>query len=328
MELIPASVLLAVGFLILLKGADFLVEGSVGLATRFGISQLVIGLTIVAMGTSAPEVAASITATLTGSGNLAVGNVYGSNIANLALIGGICALLRPIRVSPGVLRREIPVMLLTALLLLPLLYDGKLSRPNSLLLLALFFGLLAFTVRSGLRQAQTHRTGLLAMAELVPDVPQKPPTSFLKTLLFILLGLVGLAFGAYLTVESAKTIGKAIGISEAVLGITVVAVGTSLPELITCLVAAFKGHDDISVGNLVGSNIFNTLLVIGASGMTRPFEIHPRFIGVDFWIMIAVSAIFFLLALPGKKIGRLSGFILTTGYFLYMAYLFVYTRNQ
>ncbi|MBN1123806.1 MAG: calcium/sodium antiporter [Sedimentisphaerales bacterium] len=328
MNIILACVLLPIGLLILLKAADMLVEGSVGLAQRFGISQLIIGLTIVAMGTSAPEVAASITATLTDSGNLAIGNVYGSNIANLALVGGLCAVIRPILVSPGVLRREMPVMLFTALLLFPLLHDGNLSRPDSLILLLLFTGLMIIILRSGLLQARAHRNGTLPVSDLILNVPQTAPTSIVKSTVFILLGLLGLAFGAYLTVESAKALGKAVGISDAVLGITVVAVGTSLPELITCLVAAFKGHDDISVGNLVGSNIFNTLLVVGASGMTRPFSINPRFVGIDYRIMMIISATFFVLALPKKKISRPAGLFMATTYVLYIAYLFVFTRNQ
>ncbi len=329
MNLILACVLFPVGLVLLLKSADLLVDGAAGLAQRFGISPLVIGLTVVAMGTSAPEVAASITAALTHSGAIAVGNVYGSNVANLALVGGLCALLRPTQVSAGVLRRELPVMLLVAGLLWPLFRDGTLERAESVGLLALFLALLVYTIATARRAAKAdlESTVHAGVVELHPHVPARMPRSLPKAMVLVIVGLLGLALGAYLTVESAKAVGRAIGISDAVLGITVVAIGTSLPELITSLVATFKGEDELSVGNLVGSNIFNTLLVVGLAGAVRPFSVEARFVRADYAIMMGVSAAFWLLALPRKRLSRAAGALLVLGYAAYMVYLFGYTRH-
>jgi len=335
MNLILACILFPIGLVLLLKSADLLVDGAVGLARRFGISPLIIGLTVVAMGTSAPEVAASVTAALTGTGQIALGNVYGSNVANLALVGGLCALVWPLTVSRGVLRRELPVMLLVTALLWPVLRDGRLSRLESLQLLVVFFGLLVLTIWVALRE---RREGAEATAEpggpvhaglveLTPAVPQAVPTSLPKAILLVVLGLIGLPLGAYLVVESAKAFGRAVGISDAVLGITVVAIGTSLPELLTSLVAVFKRQDDISVGNLVGSNIFNTLLVVGAAGTSRPLDVGHRFIAVDYAIMLGTGVVFWVLAWPKRRLGRVSGAMLLVGYVAYMVYLFVYTRT-
>ncbi|MCK5175660.1 MAG: calcium/sodium antiporter, partial [Planctomycetes bacterium] len=242
--------MLIVGLVILVKGADFLVDGAVGIAQMFGISPLIIGLTIVAMGTSAPEVAASITAAAKGFGDTAIGNVYGSNIANLALIGGICAMISPIRVRAGMLRKELPVMLVSALLLLPALaVDSYLSRNESFMLLALFGGLVAYTVYIGLQQAKVSP----AESEHAEENLSKKQASLTTNIIYVVIGLAALAFGADLAIRGAVVLGKALGLSEAVIGLTIMAIGTSLPELMTCVIAARKGHDDLSIGNLVGS---------------------------------------------------------------------------
>lgn len=318
--------LLPLGIAVLVKGADWLVDGAVAIAERLGLTPLIIGLTIVAMGTSAPEVAASIAAALAGSGDIAVGNVYGSNIANLALIGGVCAMIRPIAVHRTALRRDIPLMLAAAFALWPVLHDGRLSRPEAAGLLSFFVAIFLFTVHTERLRAIRDRK-VLAKAEAIIEqaVPRLPKTLGLSVL-SVVLGLVSLAVGAHLTVVSASALGRAVGISEAVIGLTVVAVGTSLPELTTCLVAAFKGHDDLSIGNLVGSNIFNALLVIGAAGMTRPFTVSPRLAGADFWPMAAVSIAFALIALVARRISRPAGLALLVAYGGYMGYLFLLNR--
>jgi len=244
---------------ILWKSAELLVAGAVGLAQKLGVSSLVVGLTVVAMGTSAPEVAASIAGVLrkTGSGDLAVGNVFGSNIANLALVGGLVALIQPLRVQRKTLFREIPVMLAVALLLWPLLRNSNISRPEAIILLAVFAALIILTVYAARRESrQPERPS----EKLEPDTKYNVRT-IKKGMIFVVIGLVGLALGAKISVDGAVFIGLRIGLSERVIALTVIAFGTSLPELVTCVVAALKGHHDISVGNLVGSNIFNTLLV-------------------------------------------------------------------
>jgi len=313
MNIFRAVIFLVCGLVILWKCAEFLVEGAVGLAERLGVSHLVVGLTVVAMGTSAPEVAASIAAVFreVGGGDLAIGNVYGSNIANLALVGGLCALIRPIKVQRSVLRREMPVMMLVALLLWPFLRNLSLSRLEGIGLLVIFSSLILLTVQTARKEEQKNQS-------ISEQTATSNMNSMKKCILFVLAGLAGLALGAKITVDGAVFIGIQIGLSEAVIGLTIIAVGTSLPELATCLVAAIKGQDDISIGNLVGSNIFNTLLVVGAAGSIRPFEIVKRLAGVDYWIMIWVSGVFIAIALMAKEIGRIGGAILFAGYAAYI----------
>ena len=272
---------LVAGLLILIKGADFLVDGAVALAEKLGISPLVIGLTIVAMGTSAPEVATSVTAAVRNLGNLAIANVYGSNIANLALVGGICALIRPLKVVVRVQRRELPVMLIVGLLLYPFLYDLFLSRFESVILLSVFLALIVFTVISAIFESKSQPDTVKQVSEHIHEVSSGKDKPLSRSIVYILLGLIALAGGAHLTLESAVFIGQQAGLSKTVIGLTIVAIVTSLPELITCVVAALKGHDDISIGNLVGSNVFNTLLVIGTAGSIKPFATNARLIGVD-----------------------------------------------
>lgn len=326
MNIVSAIILLVGGLVILWKCAELLVAGAVALAERLGVSSLVVGLTVVAMGTSTPELAASIAGVLRKSGeggNIAIGNVFGSNIANLALVGGLIALIRPLRVKKQTLRREIPVMILMALLLWPFLHNSYLSRPESIALLAVFAVLMLLTIHIARKEAgNVKREAASVKRDTRHDIRDMK-----KNVLFIVIGLIGLALGAKMVVEGAVFIGEKIGLSEGVIALTIIAFGTSLPELVTCLAATIKGHHDISVGNLVGSNIFNTLLVVGGAGVVREFTIEPRFAGgTDYWIMIIVSAAFALAVLLGKRIiGRLSGTLLLCGYVGYLVYLFGYS---
>lgn len=323
LSLLWAMILLPVGLIVLIKGADWLVDGSVAIAKHLGMSPLIIGLTIVAMGTSAPEVAASVKAALQNSPGIAVGNVYGSNIANLALVGGLCAIIRPISVSSAALRRDIPLMLGSALLLYGFFYTGlSLSRFESTLILIIFVGIIVFMIRSEHIRAKKDPTVLKEKAYTVEHAAPYQPKTLWASLFIILIGLICLAEGADITVSTAKTIGRYAGLSEIVIGATIVAVGTSLPELLTCLIAAFKGHDDLSVGNLVGSNIFNTLLVIAASGLARPYSIEAKLIGWDYWLMILVFIIFSLIAFTARKISKPAGLFLFICYAGYIVYNF------
>jgi cation:H+ antiporter len=302
------------------------VAGAVGLAERLGISSLVVGLTVVAMGTSAPELAASIAGVLRKSGeggNIAIGNVFGSNIANLALVGGLVALIRPLMVKRQTLRREIPVMILMALLLWPFLNNSYLSRTEGIALLAVFAVLMLLTIHLARKEAGNMKRE----AGSVKRDTRQDIRDMKKNVLFIVIGLIGLALGAKMAVEGAVFIGGKVGLSEGVIALTIIAFGTSLPELVTCVVAATKGHHDISVGNLVGSNIFNTLLVVGGAGVVRPFEVGQRFAGgIDYWIMIIVSAAFALAVILGRRtIGRVGGTLLLCGYVGYLVYLFWYS---
>ncbi|MHC4204619.1 MAG: calcium/sodium antiporter [Planctomycetota bacterium] len=321
MNLILHIILLAGGVVILWKSAELLVAGAVGLAQKLGVSSLVVGLTVVAMGTSAPEVAASIAGVLrkAGGGDLAVGNVFGSNIANLALVGGLVALIRPLKVQKQTLLREIPVMLLVSLLLWPFLRNEHIARPEGIILLAVFAAFIFLTVYAARRQANQPAP---KVESLEPDAKHATRSSQ-KNILFVLVGLAGLALGAKMAVEGAVFIGLEIGLSERVIALTIIAFGTSLPELVTCVVAAIKGHHDISVGNLIGSNIFNTLLVTGAAGTVKPFEVGPRLAGgVDYWIMIVISAAFAAAVIIGRRVlGRVCGSLLVCAYIGYVIYL-------
>ncbi|MHC4158918.1 MAG: calcium/sodium antiporter [Planctomycetota bacterium] len=318
MNISLAIILLLGGLVILWKSAELLVSGAVALAQLLGVSPLVIGLTVVAMGTSAPEVAASIAAAVRGVGDVAIGNVYGSNIANLALVGGLAALIRPIKVQLRTLKREIPAMILVALLLWPVLQNLSLSRPEGIILLAVFAALILFTVYS-------------ARKDTAAEPPTQAPSSEIrapkKSVLFVLIGLVGLALGADITVRGAVFIGERIGLSNAVIGLTIIAIGTSLPELATCIAASVKAQHDISVGTLLGSNIFNALLALGAAGVIRPFDVVQRLAGTDYWIMVVVSVGFAAAAIIGRRtIKRLSGALLLTGYLAYITYLLAFNR--
>ena len=233
MNVLWAITLLAGGLVILWKAADLLVSGAVKLAERLGVSQLVIGLTVVAMGTSAPEVAASIAAAIRGQGDVAIGNVYGSNIANLALVGGLAALIRPLVIKKQTLRYQIPVMLLAALLLWPVLHNLDLSRTEGIVLLAVFavlILLIVFMARKGEHDSTSTQGN--------EDSRRTPDAK--KSILFVVIGLAGLALGAYFTVRGAVFLGDRIGLSKAVIGLTIIAIGTSLPELATCVVAAVQ----------------------------------------------------------------------------------------
>jgi len=322
MDLILHIILLIGGIAILWKTAELLVAGAVGLAQKLGISSLVVGLTVVAMGTSAPEVAASIAGVLreANGGDLAVGNVFGSNIANLALVGGLVALIRPLKVQRKTLLREIPVMILVSLLLWPLLHNEYITRPESAVLLAVFIGLIILTVYTARREAK-QPNDIIENLELDAKHTTR---SAKKNILFVLVGLFGLALGAYMAVEGAVYIGGEIfGLSERVISLTIIAFGTSLPELVTCVVAAIKGHHDISVGNLIGSNIFNTLLVTGAAGTVKPFEVSAHLAGgVDYWIMVIISVAFTVAVIIGRRVlGRVSGSLLVCAYIGYVIYL-------
>jgi cation:H+ antiporter len=316
MNMLSSIIFLVGGLLILYKSAELLVAGAVKLARQLGVSPLIIGLTIVAMGTSAPEVAASIAAALKGAGDVAIGNVYGSNIANLALVGGICAMIRPITVRRQITWLQIPIMLGVAVVLWPLLHNLRLGRGEGLLLLVVFSGFLLLTIYKAKKKTNNST-----------DANEPKKSDYRKNISFIIIGLVGLAFGADITVRGAVFIGKAAGLSDAVIGLTIIAVGTSLPELVTSIVASIKKQDEISIGNLVGSNIFNTLLVVGAAGTIQPFSVSARLIGIDYLIMLVVSALFAGFVILGKnQIKKTTGLVLFFIYIGYIIYLLAYNR--
>ncbi len=303
MEIIVSMLMLALGFFMLVKGADWFVEGASAIADRFGIPQLIIGLTIVAMGTSAPEAAVSITAALKGSADITIGNIVGSNILNILIILGISSIIVPLAVSRPVLRREIPFMTAVTVLLFWMGVDGKIGFLDGLvlsLIFLLYLGWLFITAR---------KSGEVDMAAVA-----KP--SLWKSVLGTGAGLVLIIAGSHAAVDGASNMAEILGMSERFIGLTIVALGTSLPELVTSISAARRGNADIAIGNIVGSNIFNILFVVGISALIMPV---PFSIGFYIDIVTAVSACILLLCLCVKhhKLSRTGGIVLVAAYLLY-----------
>ena len=315
-DTIWAIIKLLAGFILLFLGGDWLVDGGVALARKFRISPLVIGMTIVAFGTSAPELLVSMTSAIKGSAGIAMGNGLGSNIANIGLILGLTAMLCPIPTENRKITVNGLVMIAASLLLLVFSLKGGISRIEGMVL---FAGIILFTVIS-IRKGRAGSSS----EDTESDVHEKK-MSVAVALLLIILSCTMLAFGADFMVDGATVLAKAIGVSDKVIGLTVVALGTSLPELAASVAAAIKKEMDISIGNIIGSNIFNVLCVLGVAGSIRPipFEYSPY--RVDFIIMLAFSAALLLLVQPWKaqgKLGRVSGLLLFAAYAVYAWSLF------
>lgn len=307
-------VLFLCGLSILVFGAESLVRGSSALALRLGITPLVIGLTVVAFGTSSPELAVSIESALSGSSSIAVGNVIGSNIANIGLILGLTAMVRPIRVQKCLLREQMPLMIVISILLWILALDRTISLFNGIVLVC---GLVGYLIHSYRRSSGEDD------AELAEELP--PVASVLKDktwvcVILILLGLAGLIGGGMLLVDSAVELARIFSIDEAIIGLTVVALGTSMPELATSVVAALRGESDIALGNIVGSNVFNILAILGIASIIKPLS-AASFTSLDFIVMIAFAVILLPMAWTSRKLDRVEGSILLAGYLGYMAYI-------
>ncbi len=313
-------ILLGAGFLLLIKGADLLVDGSSAIARRLKVSDLSIGLTVVAFGTSTPELFVNLFASAQGNTAIAIGNIVGSNIANVLLILGVSALIYPLSVTRGTIWKEIPFSLLAAMLLAILLNDGLLdgssssvlSRSDGLVLLAFFVIFLYYTVGiasrvEGLEQSLTSKVHRMSWA-------------IGKSI----LGLAGLVLGGRFVVSSAIELGRLFGVSESLMGLTVVAVGTSLPELATSAMAAYRKNSDIAVGNIVGSNIFNIFFILGTSATIRPLPIQPGG-DADLGVLVGSSLLLFLCMFTGKKrlLDRWEGVLLLVLYIGYLYYLTV-----
>ncbi|MGI2065865.1 calcium/sodium antiporter [Shewanella sp. MF08487] len=295
------------GFIILTLGAEALVRGASSIALRLGITPLIIGLTIVAFGTSAPELAVSVKSALAGNSGIALGNVIGSNIANIGLILAITALIRPIQVQSQVVKRDIPLMILASMLFWGLLLDGELSLIDGVVLLSLLIGYLAFSYVSSKNSNEE---------EEIEAGPNNP----LLSALFIVVGISMLVGGGILFVNGAVDLAKTFGVSEVIIGLTIVAIGTSMPELVTSVIAALKGQSDIAIGNIVGSNLFNILGILGITAIVQPVS-SLGFQSVDFIVMLAFAVIILPFAWTGLRIGRREGSVLLLGYLGYMGYL-------
>ena len=307
MTWIIQSILLAVGFLMLVKGADWFVDGSSAVARRFGIPQLVIGLTIVAMGTSAPEAAVSITAAIKGNADITIGNIVGSNILNILIILGLSSLFANLQVAKSTVRLEIPFMLGITAVLMVQGNDGVVGKGNALILLALF-GLYLWYL---FRMAKQGR-------EEVQEADVVQP--LWKNLAMTGIGLVLIVWGSNVTVDAATALARLFGMSERFIGLTIVALGTSLPELFTSVSAARKGNADIAIGNIVGSNIFNILFIVGLSAVIVPVPFADPF-RIDTVIAFLAGIVLLLCALPRKKLLRRHGLMMLALYGIYLTYL-------
>ena len=305
MEILVQIILLCVGFFMLVKGADLFVDGSSGIAMKFKIPQLVIGLTIVAMGTSAPEAAVSITAALKGNADITVGNIVGSNILNILIILGLSALITPLMVAKSTIKAEIPFMILITFLLLGIGYDGTIGLLEGIILLVVFLIYLGYLF-------------LLALKDRDKADEDIKEISVVKALIWTVVGLFLIVFGSNVTVDAATKIAQVLGLSERFIGLTIVALGTSLPELFTSVSAARKGNADIAIGNIVGSNIFNILFVIGISASIIPV---PFAVGFRFDTIVAVAAAVLLLvcSLKDNQLKRWAGSVFLLTYAVYFA---------
>ena len=311
MDAVFNFLLLGAGLVMLYFGAEWLVKGSINISNKFGVSQLVIGLTVVAFGTSAPELAVSVSSAMQGLSDVALGNVVGSNIVNIGAILGISAILSPIVVSKSTIKKEVSIMIGISFLLLAIILDGKIDFFDGLFLA---MGIIVFTWYSyHSSKKDSDIEGIQASQILQKNI-------FSRSILFIVVGLLLLTGGSFLTVDNAVIIGTSLGVSELFMGLTVVAIGTSLPELITSVVAARKGHADLSVGNIVGSNVFNIMAILGISSLISGITVSEQVL-VDVGIMLAFSLVLIPIMRSGFVISRKEGLLLVSGYIGYVLFL-------
>lgn len=294
-------ILLVLGFILLLKGADWFVDGSSSIASRFGIPQLIIGLTIVAMGTSLPEAFVSITAALKSNAAITIGNVVGSNILNVGIILGITALIRPLYIQNSTIKYEMPFMMLVTLVLILQGINNTISRFDGIILWLFFLGYLYYIFRMTKNQTEE--------AEIKKINP-----------LFIPLGLVCLMIGSNFAVDAATNIAISLGVSQRFIGLTIVALGTSLPELVTSVTATKKGNADIAIGNIIGSNIFNILFVVGSSALITPVPFEPNFI-IDSFVAILIGLVLYICSKKTRVLDKKAGILLLITYLIYFIYL-------
>lgn len=301
-------VLLIFGIVVVLKSADWLTNGAVGLATKLGISQIVIGLTIVAIGTSMPEFFVSIVSAIKGTPDLAVGNIVGSNIFNVLLIVGVAATVAPIAIQRATVRRDIPIAIVASIILTFMMLDDNISRIDALILFAAFIAFIWITLRNSKNDANEK------------DASTEKVIPTWKSVLFIIFGLVGLVLGSNIFVDNASSLAHGWGISDAVIGLTIVAGGTSLPELATSAVAARKGDSGIAIGNVLGSNVFNILMILGLTGIISPMHIQ-NITYIDMAVMVISMALFWLFSFTKLRVERWEGCVLIACFLGYITWL-------
>ena len=303
--------LLVLGFIILLVGGKILVDGASGIAVKLGMSAGLIGLTIVAFGTSAPELLVSVNAALKGNSDIAIGNVIGSNIANIGLVLGISGIFYPILIRKSHLRFDYMVTLLVSLLFFGLSYNGLIETWEGILLFSLFIVFNVYLFKSSGEENPV----------VEEDIEQVKSFSWFRSLIYFAGGIVGLYFGSELLVENAVLISREFGVSERIIGVTVIAIGTSLPELITSIIAALSKRTDLALGNILGSNIMNILSIIGITAIIMPIGVSQEFINSDFFWMIGITLLLFILMRTKMQISKVEGSLLLVSYFAYLFFL-------
>lgn len=326
MELLKAILILVIGFVLLIKGADFFVEGSSSVAKKFHVPAMLIGMTIVAMGTSLPECAVSVTASLANNNSLAVSNVIGSNIFNLMVVCGACALFSPLTIRQDTLKKEFPLSIICAALMLVLGYIGMtLGHIDGIIFLVLFVGYLLWMIQSAKKAraavlSDPAQSGQIEQSEFVEENIAILPTW--KSLVFIMGGMIAIKFGGDFVVNGASSIASSMGLSQTLIGLTIVAMGTSLPELVTSLVAAKKGEVDMALGNVIGSDIFNILFVLGIATAISPISFLMENV-IDIILLIIMSVIVLAFAWTRQQINRKEGILMLLMYAAYMVYICV-----
>lgn len=313
-----AIVCLIIGFVFLVKGADLFVEGSSSIAKKLKVPSIVIGLTIVAIGTSLPEAAVSITASVTNNNALAISNVLGSNIFNLMVVIGVCAILTPVAVQKDVVRRDLPFSVICALLLLVLGYMGSMSlgRVDGIILLLLYIAFLGFMIYTAMK---AREAGNENSSEVVAEAEEIKIMSVPKSILFIVIGAVGIMIGGDVVVDSAVNIATSFGMSQTLVGLTIVALGTSLPELVTSVVAAKKKEVDMALGNAIGSNVANILMILGIASSISPIPFHMEDL-IDICVLVVFSLLIWLFAWTKKRIDKGEGLVMVVLYVIYVVY--------
>ena len=326
MDIILSIFLIIIGFILLIKGADFLVEGSSNIAKRFHIPEIVIGLTIVSIGTSLPELLVSINSATKGYSDMSLGNVIGSNIANFLLILGVSAAIRRLKLKRETRYIEVPMCILyTIIFTIVCNTDNMITRPEAVILLVFFNIFIGYTVAMGIKGEKFDEEPLTKEEEEDEEKPkEEKQSSMIQNILQIILGIVALKFGGDFIVDNATIIAERLNISEKIISLTIIAIGTSLPELVTSVVAAIKGNSDISVGNIIGSNIFNMTFIIGIASLIKPITYNISY-NTDLLILFAATVLLFLFQYipPKKMMSRRNGFMYLICYILYMIKVFV-----
>lgn len=325
--MLKAICIIFVGFVLLIKGADWLVDGASDIAKKFHIPEIIIGLTIVSIGTSMPELFVSSTSTINGSSDMAIGNIIGSNLCNLLLILGLSTVIQPVKFQKETRWIEIPMCLAITAVFMMFCNSGlEITKFEGVILIGLFVAFIIYTIVMGIKgekfDAENFENPIVEIS--VEQEKEKKNVSILKSILFVVLGIIALKIGGDLTVNNATIIARMLNISEKIIGLTILAIGTSLPELVTSVTAAIKGNSDIAIGNIIGSNIFNILLIIGVSSIISPLSYNITY-NIQMGMLIFATFVLALFPIipPKNEMSRNNGFVYLIFYLIYMGILFV-----